>query len=626
MTEKEKEVLFVPHPAPCLPPSPVLTSIYYYMQSKSSPFITRRSTCVVSALAVATLVVFLIAGCSGGGSDAGPASPVGPGYYVDATNGDDANAGSSSATPWKTLGKLSASTFFTGTTFYLKRGETWYEELAIPSSGVTVDAYGSGVLPIIDGSIDMGASGWAALGGDIYSKAIVLAVGEGLGNISQNGALLNFVPWTTNYAATLSSASLGTYSYDYPANTVYIKVGTNPATNSYRASRKFFGIRAANKSTIAVKNIQIQRFSLHGIGYENCTDCSVSSVVVTRGGGAVIAASPLLYAGNGIECGNACTNVLIDNVTVSDIFDSGISPQTFAGNQTASNITIQNSTVDKVGFAGVELSVLSNGGTAGSSLSNVTVSGLTITDSGKGWSGRRYGTEGHGIRIVADNGAGTLSNIQVQRSSISGSAGDGVKLGGEIGTVTINRTRLKANTIGINAADASATSLKLVLTASLIYGNYGHGVSFNVPNGAGFNIYQNTFYDNMSINIAVFNQAGEARLQNNIFYSSADMTHLYVASTLAGGIVNNNCYNNVANMFGYNSLAYSTVADFIMATAFEADGLGGPNVNLTSAAGENFSPLTTSQCRSLGATGIGVTLDYAGNSYTSPPASGALAY
>lgn len=587
---------------------------------------SRPKTYVVSVLAASALVLHMIAGCSGGGSEAGPVSSGGPSYYVDATNGNDVNAGTSAAVPWKTLGKISASTFSAGTIIYLKRGETWYEELTIPSSSVAIDAYGSGALPIIDGSIDMGSSGWASLDGNIYSKTIVLAAGEGLGNISENGTLLSFAPWTTDYSTTLSSARLGTYSYDYPANTVYIKVSTNPPTNSYRTSRKFFGVYAANKSAIRVKNIQIQRFSLNGVGYENCTDCSVSSVVVTQGGGAVIAASPLLYAGNGVECDNACTNILIDNVTVSDIFDSGISPQTFANNQTASNITIQNSTIDKAGFAGVELSVLSNGGSTGSSLSNVTVSGLTITNSGQGWSGRRYGTEGHGIRIIADNGAGILSNIQVQRTSISGSAGDGIRLGGEIGTVTINRTRLKANTIGINAADASATSLKLVLTASLIYGNYGHGVSFNVPNGAGFNIYQNTFYDNMSINIAVFNQAGEARLQNNIFYSSADMTHLYVATTLAGGIVNNNCYNNVANMFGYNSLAYSTVADFNMATAFEADGLGGPNVNLTSAAGENFSPLTTSQCRSLGAIGIGVTLDYAGNSYTSPPASGALAY
>jgi hypothetical protein len=585
----------------------------------------RRVPPVTGMLLLVALSLFC-GSCSGGGGGGGPAGGGSNlSYYVDATNGNDAGPGTSAADPWKTLGKVSGSMFLPGTTIYLKRGETWYEQLTLPSSGMTVDAYGSGALPVIDGSVAIGASGWASLGGNIYSMTVSLVAGEGLGNVSDNGTLMSFATWTTNYAATFASAGAETYSYDYPAATVYIKVTADPDARSYRASRKVFGIYAANKSNIAVKNVQVQRFSLNGIGFVDCTHCTVSSVVVRQGGGAVIAAGPL-YAGNGIECDNSCSDILIEYATVSDIFDSGISPQTFVSSQTASGFTIRNSSVDRAGFAGVEISVLSNGGTTGSSLSNVTASGLLITNSGKGWSGRRYGTEGHGIRVIADSGAGTMSNIQVHTSSISGSAGDGIRLGGKIGTMTIDRTSVKANNIGINVADASVTSLKLILTASLIYGNNGYGVSFDVPNGAGFNIYHNTLYDNTSINVAVFNQAGQAKLQNNLFYNSAAMTHLYVASTLAGATVDNNCYNNVINMFGYNSVAYSTVADFTTGTTLEAQGPGGPNVNLMNAAGEDFTLQATSQCRSLGATGLAVSLDYVGHSYASPPSSGAYEF
>lgn len=572
------------------------------------------------ALSLAVLVS--IAGCSGGAAFTPAAS-----YYVDATNGNDANTGTLATAPWKSLGKVSAWTFATDTTIYLKRGETWHEQLDLPSSGVGVDAYDIGALPVIDGSSDIGSVGWAASGGNIYSSIVTLSAGEGLGNVSENGTLLNFVTWNNDCATTMASAAIGAYSYGYPG-TVCIKVGTNPNSNnfSYRASKKLYGIRAVGKSNISIKNVQIQRFSLNGVSYEACDTCTVSSVVVKQGGGAVISASPLLYAGNGVECDNACSNILIDHVTVSDIFDSGISAQTSASNQTATNITIQDATVDNAGLAGVEISALSNGGSSGSSLSNVIVSGLAISNSGKGWSGRRNGTEGHGIRIVAESNAGTMSNIQVLDSSISGSAGDGIRLGGEIGAVTITRARVKNNNVGINVADASATSLKLVLTTSLIYRNNSYGVNFDVPFGAGFNLFHNTFYDNTTINFAVPGQLGQARLQNNLFHSSAAMTHLNVASVLLNGVVDNNCYNDQSNMFSYGGIAYSTVAEFAAATAFEANGVGGPLVDLTNAPGEDFTLLPTSQCIASGASGLGIALDYAMHNYASPPSSGAYQF
>jgi hypothetical protein len=76
-------------------------------------------------------------------------------YYV-STTGSDTNPGTQTQ-PWKTIAKVSASSFSPGDSILFKRGETWNETLIPPSSGsagnpITFGAYGTGDLPTIDGS------------------------------------------------------------------------------------------------------------------------------------------------------------------------------------------------------------------------------------------------------------------------------------------------------------------------------------------------------------------------------------------------------------------------------------------------------------------------------------------
>lgn len=82
-------------------------------------------------------------------------------YYV--TNAGNNNCDGKSQTigvsgncAWKTLGKVNATSFNAGDNIYFKRGDTWYENLLIPSSGnagspITFGAYGSGNKPVFDG-------------------------------------------------------------------------------------------------------------------------------------------------------------------------------------------------------------------------------------------------------------------------------------------------------------------------------------------------------------------------------------------------------------------------------------------------------------------------------------------
>jgi hypothetical protein len=75
-------------------------------------------------------------------------------YYVDATTGSDASAGTSSTMAWRTLNKVNSTQFAPGDNIYLKRGEVWNEQLIVPSSGtitlpITFSAYGTGNNPVI---------------------------------------------------------------------------------------------------------------------------------------------------------------------------------------------------------------------------------------------------------------------------------------------------------------------------------------------------------------------------------------------------------------------------------------------------------------------------------------------
>ncbi len=77
-------------------------------------------------------------------------------YYVDATNGNDANTGLSETNAWKNIAKVNSSIFNPGDQILFKRGEVWRETLIVPSSGadgqpITFGAYSSGAKPRISG-------------------------------------------------------------------------------------------------------------------------------------------------------------------------------------------------------------------------------------------------------------------------------------------------------------------------------------------------------------------------------------------------------------------------------------------------------------------------------------------
>ena len=91
------------------------------------------------------------------------AEPAAPGatYYVDATGGDDTASGRTTDDAWQSLAKVGATTFQPGDAILLKAGERWTGQLWPKGSGaaglpITVDRYGAGAKPRIDGAGGVG--------------------------------------------------------------------------------------------------------------------------------------------------------------------------------------------------------------------------------------------------------------------------------------------------------------------------------------------------------------------------------------------------------------------------------------------------------------------------------------
>jgi len=99
-------------------------------------------------------------------------------YYVDATNGNDADHGLSPDHAWQTLGQVAASSFAPGDAVLLKRGQLWRESLPVPAGGepgrrFRLGAYGSGPRPVLSGA-DL-VTDWSDEGGNVWSAILAQA-------------------------------------------------------------------------------------------------------------------------------------------------------------------------------------------------------------------------------------------------------------------------------------------------------------------------------------------------------------------------------------------------------------------------------------------------------------------
>lgn len=87
-------------------------------------------------------------------------------YYFSAS-GSDANTGTQ-ASPFQTISKLNSLSSDTSASFFLNRGNSFFGGIR-NFAGKRLDAYGTGVRPIVTGLINL--TGWSVVSGNVYQTA-----------------------------------------------------------------------------------------------------------------------------------------------------------------------------------------------------------------------------------------------------------------------------------------------------------------------------------------------------------------------------------------------------------------------------------------------------------------------
>jgi hypothetical protein len=130
-------------------------------------------------------------------------------YYVSATQGNDANDGRATTSPWATIVRVNNHVFKPGDVVLFRRGDLWRETLRPASSGselapITFGAYGSGPKPVITGSDRIPRSAWKPerglyfLGGLVGKPASVWRAGVRLKESSDQRAFIGNSDWRWN--------------------------------------------------------------------------------------------------------------------------------------------------------------------------------------------------------------------------------------------------------------------------------------------------------------------------------------------------------------------------------------------------------------------------------------------
>lgn len=328
-----------------------------------------------------------------------------PTYYFDPTAAGSSGAGTF-ANPYTNQAQLAGMPAGASTTLLFKRGTRWrpglvgtggnFANLLIPGwfftyNNNSIDAYGEGAKPIIDGSIDL--TGWSLVGGysDVYSKAMSYEGGSfyiGPGNLRVGGTIPKHMRWRGSLAATLAAAgsSALVQTYDFNAQVWYLRSPSAPSgvTASYwRVIHSNSGSISTKVTGCSLKNLRAEQFSAYCWTLAGMEDGLVDGLEGACIGGYYRSAFAF-WEGNFFDIRAGNDGITVQNCTIDDCFDSGLSPQ--FGNgwdvwNSLSNVTLKNNTIRRCGLCAFE--VVSQSET-GCSIDGVYIDDNVVEDMGRG--------------------------------------------------------------------------------------------------------------------------------------------------------------------------------------------------------------------------------------------------
>ncbi len=498
---------------------------------------------------------------------------------------------------FKTIAQVNAASFSPGDSVLFNRGDIWREQLTIPSSGsagrpITFGAYGTGALPILNGS-DV-VSTWTAVSGgapNLWKATEAKAVGHLIFNANIWGVRRKDI--------TQLSAE---YQWALQGGQLYCYADTNPGSRyaSIEASTRAHCIYMNSKSHITITGLMLVNAKTHnfqsydasnylmvdGITTAYACQCGIqvgSTTAKDAYAGIIIKNNTTYMNGQrGIITCNYASGTIIegnnstyDGINPDEPYTAGIECIPIAADPDANDSPlIQNNTVMYAGYYN------NNGGTYFASTNNGGGHGIwfdTITHGGV----IRYNLVAHcrrcGIHLEKNVGSQCYYNIVYDTNGTSTSRGIWIS----------------------NTDDASRTC-----DGNKVYNNvcYNNKIGIGLSCGNyGLVITNNQIINNISVGNSSMNLHCDHGADNDGVHG-------------IGNLYTYNCLGVAFTGFiGWGTRAYkSTYAEWETAYggtthSVQAD----PQFLNTIAGGENFRLQPTSPCTNAGID-VGLTRDYVG--------------
>ena len=511
-------------------------------------------------------------------------------FYVDASNGNDSNNGLSNATPWKTLAKVNGASFNPGEMVLFKRGETWREQLTVPSSGntthpITFGAYGTGERPIISGAdlITM----WGLNSTNVWSASVTTQPKQ---------VFFNGIRGTRTNYSDLNAQS----EWNWSNNVLYVYSTSDPDTAytspGVEAGQRDSSILIANKGYVKIDGIDGRYtnsniFIIGGVGNHTTIQNSIAS----------------WGAGNGIGIyDNYGGSNLFDSNTIHDVEADGISAEPHKGSGLGTETIIRNNTIYNAYKFGIWLHA-----------NYYIVENNIVYDSGHN---DKPGEEFVGIIIYSSSAGDNAGHNNIVKYNLV----HGIRSGGNEGT-------------GIETDRWTAGN---VIYYNLAYNNDASGFTiYGAPNNT---FYNNVAFDNNKNSSGELVTKGEFRIggtptekssnvnvKNNIGYATQPNTYAIHVDQYSYNqslnITNNDWFAVAANWYYLNTTAGNNLSMWNEYSDVGTDIFSDPLfVNATA---HNFSLQASSPCIDTG-TNVNLTRDFAGNPVPSgsAPDIGAFEY
>jgi len=287
-------------------------------------------------------------------------------FYVDPA-GNDSNNGTSTASAWQSLAKVSNRAFSPGDTILFKRGGVWRGQLMFGYSGnatspIVLDAYGTGNNPVIDGADVVG--GWVTSGGSKYTASVAT---------QPEVVVLNGVKGTRVSSA---SAVNGVNKWFWANSILTVYAAAAPA--NVEVATHQFTVAVASGSYVSIKNLAVI-YAFYPVMLYNASHCLLENLNVFDSAGT--AGIYLLAESPGVTAYNTVRNCTVYSMTGStDVLPDNDGCGIYLYGENTDYNTVTGCTVHDVGMEGIVVQYGSYNTITGSTVYRSAESGFRVAN------------------------------------------------------------------------------------------------------------------------------------------------------------------------------------------------------------------------------------------------------